>query len=56
VDGLLERLVDLVSGTADEALRRAWSVFLGRSFLPRRFPDLFTPEMLEAWETGPVLA
>lgn len=49
VDGLLERLVARLSETGNEALRQAWSHFLGRSFLPRRFPDLFTPERAEAW-------
>src|SRR6185295_15499613 len=49
VDGLLERLVALLSEAGNEALRQAWSDFLGRSFLPRRFPDLFTPERAEAW-------
>jgi hypothetical protein len=47
VDALLERLVALVSSPGDEALRRAWSAFLGRSFLPRRFPHLFSPALLE---------
>lgn len=56
VDLLLERLIALVSGPGDEALRQAWSTFLGRFFLPRRFPDLFTPEVMEAWAPGGVLA
>ena len=56
IDVLLERLVALVSGPGEEALRQAWSVFLGRSFLPRRFPDLFTPAMMEIWGSGGVLA
>jgi len=56
VDGVLERLVALVSRPGDEDLRQAWSAFLGRSFLPRRFPHLFTPEMMEAWGAGGVLA
>jgi hypothetical protein len=55
VDTLLERLVALVSGPQDEALRQAWSAFLGQ-FLPRRFPDLFTAEIMEAWGAGGVLA
>ena len=56
VDALLERLVGFVSGPGDEALRQAWSTFLGRYFLPRRFPDLFTPGMAEALGSGGVLA
>lgn len=56
VDALLERLVPLLSGPGDEALRQAWSAFLGRSFLPRRFPHLFSPAMLEAGDAGGVLA
>jgi Putative transposase, YhgA-like len=56
VDALLERLVALVSGPGDEALRQAWSSFLGRCFLPRRFPDLFAPEMLESRGSAGVLA
>lgn len=55
VDALLERLVVLISGLQDDALRQAWSAFLGR-FLPRRFPDLFTPEVMESWGMGGVLA
>lgn len=55
VDSLLERLVALVSGPRDEALRQAWSAFLGH-FLPRRFPDLFTPELMRSWGAGGVLA
>jgi hypothetical protein len=42
VDPLLERLAALLAEAGDEPLRRAWSVFLGCSFLPRRFPHLFT--------------
>ncbi len=53
---LLEQLVVLVSGLDDEALRQAWNGFLGRCFLPRRFPDRFTPEMLETPGSGGVLA
>jgi Putative transposase, YhgA-like len=56
VDALLERLVALVSGSGEEGLRQAWNDFLGRSFLPRRFADLFTPEKMEAWGAGGVLA
>jgi hypothetical protein len=41
VDPLLERLAGLLAATGDAPLRRAWSRFLGGSFLPRRFPDLF---------------
>jgi hypothetical protein len=41
VDPLLERLAARLAATGDEALRRAWSRFLGLSFLPRRFPLLF---------------
>jgi len=46
VDPLLTRLAALLAVTGDEPLQRAWSAFLGRSFLPRRFPRLFavTPE------------
>ena len=55
VDALLERLVVLISELQDDALREAWSAFLGR-FLPRRFPDLFTPEVMESWGAGGVLA
>lgn len=56
VDTLLERLVALlVSRPQGDALRQAWSAFLGQ-FLPRRFPDLFTPEIMEAWSAGGVLA
>src|SRR5215203_3926837 len=40
VDALLERLIALLSNAGDETLRQAWSDFLGRSFLPRRFPRL----------------
>jgi hypothetical protein len=56
VDTLLERLVGLVSSPAEEALRRAWSAFLGRWFLPRRFPELFVPAAMEVWGSGGVLA
>jgi hypothetical protein len=56
VDALLERLVSLVSSPGDEALRQAWSDFLGGSFLPRRFPHLFSPAMLETGGAGGVLA
>jgi hypothetical protein len=42
VDPLLERLAALLASAGDDPLRRAWSVFLGCSFLPRRFPLLFT--------------
>jgi hypothetical protein len=55
VEALLERLVTLISDPQDDALREAWSAFLGR-FLPRRFPDLFTPEVMESWGAGGVLA
>lgn len=55
IDALLERLISLVSGPADEALRQSWSAFLG-GFLPRRFPDLFSVEIMEAWAPGGVLA
>ncbi len=41
VDPLLERLAGLLAAADDDPLRRAWSRFLGCSFLPRRFPDLF---------------
>ncbi len=41
VDPLLERLAALLARAGDESLRRAWSRFLGQSFLPRRFPRLF---------------
>ena len=41
VDPLLARLAELLVDADDEPLRRAWSIFLGCSFLPRRFPDLF---------------
>jgi hypothetical protein len=41
VDPLLARLSRLLVEADDEPLRRAWSIFLGCSFLPRRFPDLF---------------
>lgn len=41
VDPLLERLAARLAETGDEPLRRAWSRFLGLSFLPRRFPLLF---------------
>jgi hypothetical protein len=55
VDPLLERLAALLARAGDEPLRRAWSRFLGRSFLPRRFPRLFAaPE--PAPELGSVLA
>jgi hypothetical protein len=56
VDALLERLVALLSSAGDEALRQAWSDFLGRSFLPRRFPRLFSPALLETGDAGGVLA
>src|SRR5215203_859577 len=56
VDALLERLVPLLAGPGDETLRQAWSAFLGRSFLPRRFPHLFSPALLEAGDAGGVLA
>jgi hypothetical protein len=55
IDALLERLISLVSGPGDEALRQSWSAYLG-SFLPRRFPDLFSLEMMETWAPGGVLA
>jgi putative YhgA-like transposase len=55
VDALLERLIAAISAPQDETLRQAWSAYLGR-FLPRRFPDLFTPEVMEAWGAGGVLA
>jgi Putative transposase, YhgA-like len=55
VDLLLERLISLVSGPGDEALRQSWNGFLGE-YLPRRFPDLFSIEMVEAWAPGGVLA
>jgi hypothetical protein len=41
VDPLLTRLAALLAVTGDEPLRRAWNAFLGRFFLPRRFPRLF---------------
>jgi hypothetical protein len=41
VDLLLERLAARLATAGDDPLRRAWSRFLGCSFLPRRFPDLF---------------
>jgi hypothetical protein len=46
-DPLLTRLAALLAVSGDEPLRRAWSAFLGRAFLPRRFPRLFavTPEL-----------
>jgi len=48
VDPLLTRLAALLAVSNDEPLRRAWSAFLGRFFLPRRFPRLFlTPEPVE---------
>jgi hypothetical protein len=53
VDPLLERLAACLAVSGDEPLRRAWSRFLGLSFLPRRFPLLF-PE--PAPEPGPVAA
>ena len=56
VDTLLERLVALLSDSGDEALRQAWSDFLGRSFLPRRFPRLFSLALLEMGDAGGVLA
>ncbi len=51
VDPLLERLAARLAESGDEPLRRAWSRFLGGSFLPRRFPLLF-PE--PAPEAGPL--
>jgi hypothetical protein len=51
VDPLLERLAARLAESGDEPLRRAWSRFLGGSFLPRRFPLLF-PE--PAPETSPI--
>jgi hypothetical protein len=51
VDPLLERLAARLAEAGDEPLRRAWSRFLGLSFLPRRFPLLF-PE--PAAEPGPI--
>jgi hypothetical protein len=48
VDPLLERLAALLATAGDEPLRRAWSAFLGRSFLPRRFPSLFLTQEPEA--------
>lgn len=56
VDALLERLIAAVSGTGDESLRQAWSSYLGRWFLPGRFPDLFTAETMAAWDAEAVLA
>jgi hypothetical protein len=56
VDYLLGQLVTFLSGPADEPLRHIWSTFLGRSFLPRRFPHLFTAAMVEAERVGGVLA
>ncbi len=56
VDALLEQSVAVVSGKGAEALRQVWSAFVGRCFLPRRFPDLFTSEVLEARGPGGVLA
>ena len=47
VDPLLERLATLLASAGTESLRQAWSVFLGCSFLPRRFPDLFAATMPE---------
>ena len=47
VDPLLARLAELLVDADDEPLRRAWSIFLGCSFLPRRFPDLFAATMPE---------
>jgi hypothetical protein len=47
VDPLLERLATLLAGAGTDALRQAWSIFLGCSFLPRRFPDLFAATMPE---------
>lgn len=47
VEALLERLALLLARTGDETLRRAWSVFLGRWFLPRRFPRLFEPAAVQ---------
>jgi hypothetical protein len=41
VDPLLERLAARLAAAGDDPLRRAWSRFLGDSFLPRRFPALF---------------
>lgn len=56
VEALLEQSVAILSGLRDESLRQAWSSFLGRCFLPRRFPELFTSETLELWGSGGVLA
>ena len=47
VDPLLERLAALLASAGTESLRQAWSIFLGCSFLPRRFPDLFAATMPE---------
>jgi len=47
VDPLLERLAALLAGAGTDSLRQAWSIFLGCSFLPRRFPDLFAATMPE---------
>jgi hypothetical protein len=47
VDPILERLATLLAGAGTESLRQAWSIFLGCSFLPRRFPDLFAATMPE---------
>jgi len=41
VDPLLTRLAALLAVAGDEPLRRAWSTFLGRFFLPRRFQGIF---------------
>jgi hypothetical protein len=51
VDPLLARLAAALTEAHDEPLRRAWSLFLGCSFLPRRFPELFA-----AMTPGGVLA
>jgi hypothetical protein len=40
IAALLDRLAAVLAIARDETLRRAWSVFLGRWFLPRRFPRL----------------
>jgi hypothetical protein len=38
IAALLDRLAAVLAVARDETLRRAWAVFLGRWFLPRRFP------------------
>ncbi|MFL6193873.1 MAG: Rpn family recombination-promoting nuclease/putative transposase [Thermoanaerobaculia bacterium] len=45
IEVLLDRLAALLAAARDETLRRAWSVFLGRWFLPRRFPRGSGPEV-----------